>query len=30
MKQLDLMECRDRLDTIDREIVRLFEERMQV
>lgn len=30
MKNLDLMECRNKLDVIDREIVRLFEERMQV
>lgn len=30
MKQVDLMECRDKLDVIDREIVRLFEERMQI
>lgn len=30
MKNLDLMECRNKLDVIDREIVRLFEERMTV
>lgn len=30
MKNLDLMECRNKLDVIDREIVRLFEERMKV
>lgn len=30
MKHLDLMECRNKLDQIDREIVRLFEERMTV
>ena len=30
MKNLDLMECRNKLDVIDKEIVRLFEERMQV
>lgn len=30
MKNLDLMECRDKLDVIDREIVRLFEERMSI
>lgn len=30
MKNLDLMECRNKLDVIDREIVRLFEERMRV
>ena len=30
MKQVDLMECRDKLDVIDREIVRLFEERMRI
>lgn len=30
MKQLDLGACRSRLDQIDQEIVRLFEERMQV
>lgn len=30
MKQIDLMECRDQLDKIDREIVRLFEERMKI
>ena len=28
MKNLDLKECRDKLDVIDKEIVRLFEERM--
>ena len=27
MKNLDLKECRDKLDVIDKEIVRLFEER---
>ncbi|HIQ92830.1 MAG TPA: chorismate mutase, partial [Candidatus Copromonas avistercoris] len=27
---MDLMECRKRLDEIDQEIVRLFEERMSV
>lgn len=30
MKNLDLMECRNKLDVIDKEIVRLFEERMRV
>ena len=30
MKQIDLLECRDKLDVIDREIVRLFEERMAI
>ena len=30
MKNLDLKECRDKLDVIDKEIVRLFEERMSV
>lgn len=30
MKQVDLMECRNKLDVIDREIVRLFEERMSI
>ena len=30
MKNVDLMECRDKLDVIDREIVRLFEERMRI
>ena len=30
MKQVDLKECRDRLDEIDKELVRLFEERMRV
>lgn len=30
MEKLDLMECRKQLDVIDREIVRLFEERMRV
>jgi len=30
MKNLDLMECRDKLDVIDKEIVRLFEERMEI
>lgn len=30
MKNLDLLECRNKLDVIDREIVRLFEERMKV
>ena len=30
MKTLDLMECRNKLDVIDQEIVRLFEERMKV
>lgn len=30
MKKVDLMECRDRLDKIDSEIVRLFEERMSI
>ena len=30
MKNLDLMECRNKLDVIDKEIVRLFEERMSV
>ena len=30
MKNLDLMECRNKLDVIDREIVRLFEERMTI
>ena len=30
MKNVDLMECRDKLDVIDREIVRLFEERMSI
>ena len=30
MKNVDLMECRNKLDVIDREIVRLFEERMQI
>ena len=30
MKNLDLKECRDKLDVIDKEIVRLFEERMYV
>lgn len=30
MKNLDLLECRNKLDKIDSEIVRLFEERMQV
>lgn len=30
MKNLDLMECRERLDVLDREIVRLFEERMGI
>lgn len=30
MKNLDLMECRNKLDVIDREIVRLFEERMSI
>lgn len=30
MKNLDLTECRNKLDVIDREIVRLFEERMNV
>lgn len=30
MKNLDLMECRNKLDVIDKEIVRLFEERMQM
>ena len=30
MKRLDLVECRNKLDQIDREIVRLFEERMTV
>ena len=30
METLDLQECRDRLDVIDKEIVRLFEERMQI
>ena len=30
MKKLDLMECRNKLDVIDKEIVRLFEERMNV
>ena len=30
MKKLDLMECRNKLDVIDKEIVRLFEERMSV
>ncbi len=30
MKHLDLMECRNKLDQIDRKIVRLFEERMTV
>ncbi len=30
MKQLDLLECRNKLDVIDREIVRLYEERMKV
>ena len=30
MKNLDLMECRNKLDVIDKEIVRLFEERMQI
>ncbi|MBQ7797417.1 MAG: prephenate dehydratase [Lachnospiraceae bacterium] len=30
MKNVDLMECRNKLDVIDREIVRLFEERMTI
>ena len=30
MKTPDLKECREKLDGIDREIVRLFEERMAV
>lgn len=30
MKNLDLLECRNKLDVIDQEIVRLFEERMKV
>ena len=30
MKNLDLLECRNKLDVIDREIVRLFEERMAI
>lgn len=30
MKKVDLMECREKLDVIDREIVRLFEERMSI
>jgi len=30
MKNLDLMECRNKLDVIDKEIVRLFEERMDI
>ncbi len=30
MKNVDLLECRDKLDVIDREIVRLFEERMSI
>ena len=30
MKNVDLMECRNKLDVIDREIVRLFEERMSI
>ena len=30
MKNLDLKECRDKVDVIDKEIVRLFEERMSV
>lgn len=30
MKNLDLLECRNKLDVIDKEIVRLFEERMKV
>lgn len=30
MKHIDLMECRNQLDKIDQEIVRLFEERMQI
>ena len=30
MKNLDLKECRDKLDVIDKEIVRLFKERMSV
>ncbi|MBE5970923.1 MAG: prephenate dehydratase [Lachnoclostridium sp.] len=30
MKNVDLLECRNKLDVIDREIVRLFEERMAI
>lgn len=30
MKNLDLKECREKLDVIDKEIVRLFEERMSI
>lgn len=30
MKNVNLMECRNKLDVIDREIVRLFEERMSI
>lgn len=30
MKNVDLLECRNKLDVIDREIVRLFEERMSI